>query len=438
MGTKRQGKAAGAKGAAGWSVVAVLAALLMVSVNLRPAITTLAGAMGKLEDGFGVDRHLLPALGALPVLAFGISAPLGPWLAKRLGSGWAVAVALLVLAAALVARALVPGFIFPGTFFAGSAIMAASVLLPQIVKEYHGSGWWTGLCTMGFGLGAALGAGLVQPLQAALGGSLAGALAVWAVPAVIGALMVGSAVRQGPVRQGPVRQGPVRAVAAATSSGGPAAADAPGEPARRSLRTQRTAWAVAAFFGLQALLYFAVTSWLAVFLESKGLGPAEAAALLAWFSIAGLPAGLLVPVLAGRPAVLRIMAPGLGVLIAAALLGVLVAPAGLQFPLIGILGFVQSAPFGLGMALIVIRSSGPRTAGRLSAMSQGLGFAVASLGPLAAGLLHEWSGAWTPSFVMLAAVALLVAAAGFFAVNGPVVDAGEAVEHEKEPAAVGR
>ncbi|WP_120520576.1 MFS transporter [Arthrobacter celericrescens] len=413
--------------AAAWSVVAVMAALLMVSVNLRPAITTMAGVMGKLDNGFGVDGHLLPALGALPVLAFGISAPLGPWLARRLGTGWAVAAALLVLAAALVARALVPGFVFPGTFLAGSAIMAASVLLPQIVKEYHGTGWWTGLCTMGFGLGAALGAGLVQPLQAVLGGSLSGALAVWAVPAVIGALMVGSAVRQGPVR-------PVSAAAA----GSTAAADAPGEPARRPLRRQRTAWAVAAFFGLQALLYFAVTSWLAVFLESKGIAPADAAALLAWFSFAGLPAGLLVPVLAGKRAVLRIMAPGLGFLIAAALLAVLVAPADMQFPLIGILGFVQSAPFGLGMALIVIRSSGPRTAGRLSAMSQGLGFAVASLGPLAAGLLHEWSGAWAPSFVMLAAVALLVAVAGFLAVNGPVVDAGETVAREKVPAAVGR
>jgi len=204
------------------------------------------------------------------------------------------------------------------------------------------------------------------------------------------------------------------------------------------LRKQRTAWAVAAFFGLQALLYFAVTSWLAVFLESKGLDPAGAAALLAWFSMAGLPAGLLVPVLAGKRAVLRLMAPGLGILIAAALLGVLVAPASMQFPLIGILGFAQSAPFGLGMALIVIRSSGPRTAGRLSAMSQGFGFAVASLGPLAAGLLHEWSGSWTPSFVMLTAVALLVAVAGYLAVNGPLVDAGEAVVHKREPAAVGR
>ncbi|OFI39268.1 MFS transporter [Arthrobacter sp. SW1] len=402
-----------------WSTAAVMVSLLLVSVNLRPAITTVAVVMGRLEHGYGVDGHLLPVLGALPVLAFGVSAPLGPWLAKRLGTGRAVALALFVLAAALAARALVPGLLLPGTFLAGAAIMTASVLLPQIVKEYHGTGWWTGLCTMGFGLGAALGAGLVQPLQAALGGSLGGALAIWAVPAVLGGVVVGAAVKTGPRRA---------ALYADTSE----------RPVRRRLRTQRTAWAVAAFFGLQALLYFAVTSWLAVFLESKGLSPADAAAMLAWFSFAGLPAGLLVPVFAGRPAVLRIMAPGLGLLIAASLLGVLLAPAEMQLPLIGILGFAQSAPFGLGMALIVLRSSGPRTAGRLSAMSQGFGFAVASLGPLAAGLLHEWSGTWAPSFVFLAGVALLVAVAGFLAVNGPEVDGGETAGRATEPAAVGR
>ena len=34
-------------------------------------------------------------------------------------------------------------------------------------------------------------------------------------------------------------------------------------------------------------------------------------------------------------------------------------------------------------------------------MSQGLGFAFASLGPLGAGFLHEWSGGWDASFLGL-------------------------------------
>ncbi|WP_284988883.1 MFS transporter [Arthrobacter sp. efr-133-TYG-120] len=417
----------------------ILVALALVSINLRPAITTIAGTMGQLQAGFGLDAHLLPLLGALPVLAFGVSAPCGPWLARRLGSGRAVAAALLVLAAALIVRVFVPGLLLPGTFLAGASIMTASVLVPQIVKANRGTGWWTGLCTMGFGLGAALGAGLVQPLQQALGGSLAWALAVWAVPALLGATLIH---RTGQPAGRPDGTGE-------TETGGPAsgaglqktttAGGATGETGTIPLRKQRTAWAVTAFFGLQAMLYFAITSWLAVFLVSKGQTVADAAGLLAWFSVAGLPASLLAPVLAGRRAVLKVMAPGLGLLVAAALIGVLTAPVALQFLMVGVLGIVQSAGFGLGMALVVIRSTGPQSAGSLSAMSQGLGFALASLGPLGAGFLHEWSGGWDVPFWALAAEAVLLAVAGFLAVRGPAVSV-EAVEteHRGEPAAVGR
>ena len=188
------------------------------------------------------------------------------------------------------------------------------------------------------------------------------------------------------------------------------------------------------------MLYFAVTSWLTVFLVSKGLTAGDAAALLAWFSVAGLPASLLAPVLASRPAVLKIMAPGLGVLVAAALLGVLAGPAELQFLLVGVLGVVQSAGFGLAIALVVLRSAGPQTAGKLSAMSQGLGFALASLGPLGAALLHDVTGGWEAAFWALAGVAMLLALAGYFAVKGRIVsvEEGAVPAGEARPAGVGR
>ncbi|TQS94445.1 MFS transporter [Arthrobacter sp. TS-15] len=394
-----------------------LIALVMVSVNLRPAITTVAGVMNQVPGVFSLDPSLLPVLGTLPVLAFGISGPIGPWLAQRLGTGRAVAVALLVLAAALVIRATVPALLLPGTFLAGMAIMTASVLVPQIVKANRGTGWWTGLCTMGFGLGAALGAGLVQPLEQAFGGNLASALAVWAVPALIGAFLI--------------HRSGGRPTAAPTTAGTVTGATDVVTP----LRKQRTAWAVTAFFGLQAMLYFAITSWLAVYLVSRGLAQADAAALLAWFSLAGLPASLLAPVLAGRPGILRIMAPGLGLSVAAALLGVLMAPLELQFLAVGVLGIVQSAGFGLAMALVVIRSDGPQSAGRLSAMSQGFGFALASLGPLGAGVLHTITGGWALTFWALAAEAVVLAGAGFFAIRGPLVslEATESAERAAPP-----
>ncbi|WP_248763334.1 MFS transporter [Pseudarthrobacter sp. SSS035] len=421
MQEKRQAGPGPSTGGSRFYAGLALLALVLVSVNLRPAITTIAGVMNQLQGAFSLDPSLLPLLCTLPVLAFGVSGPIGPWLAKRLGTGRAVALALLILAVALIVRVVVPALLLPGTFLAGMAIMTASVLVPQIVKANRGTGWWTGLCTMGFGLGAALGAGLVQPLEQAFGGSLTWALAVWAVPALLGAVLI--------------QRSGGRSPAAVTTAGSPSGVSGTVTP----LRKQWTAWAVTAFFGLQAMLYFAITSWLAVYLVSLGLSPADAAALLAWFSLAGLPASLLAPVLASRPAVLRFMAPGLGLLVAAALLGVLLAPAGLQFVAVGLLGTVQSAGFGLAMALVVIRSAGPQSAGRLSAMSQGFGFALASLGPLGAGLLHTLTGGWEVTFWALAAEAVVLAGAGYFAIRGPVVSvepAGLSTEPHTKPSLV--
>ncbi len=312
----------------------MLLALVVVSVNLRPAITTIAGGvMNQVPGAFNLDPALLPLLGTLPVLAFGISGPIGPWLARRFGTGRAVALALLVLAAALVVRATVPALLLTGTFLAGMAIMTASVLVPpQIVKANRGTGWWTGLCTMGFGLGAALGGRTGPATGHAFGGNLPSALAVWL------------SQRCWELPDPPYRR-PRRGDGAARSlAGGDAASTIVTRKRAVPLRKQRTAWAVTAFFGLQAMLYFAITSWLAVYLVSRGLAAADAAALLAWFSLAGLPASLLAPVLAGRPAILRIMAPGLGVSVALALLGVLASPVELQFLMVGILGGLCRAP----------------------------------------------------------------------------------------------
>ena len=280
----------------------VLLGLVMVSVNLRPAITTVAGVMNQVPGVFGLDPSLLPLLGTLPVLAFGVSGPIGPWLARRWGTGRAVAVALVVLAAALTVRATVPALLLPGTFLAGMAIMTASVLVPQIVKANRGTGWWTGLCTMGFGLGAALGAGLVQPLQHAPRRQPAMGLGR------MGAACPGRRQPHSPIRRYPLerRRSDERwrrvVVGRHQQSrhqrtwprevGHPAAKAAHCVGSDRVLRPSS-----------HALLRHHVVAG-SVF----GIPGARASRIggpLAWFSLAGLPASLLAPVLAGRPGILK-------------------------------------------------------------------------------------------------------------------------------------
>ena len=46
------------------------------------------------------------------------------------------------------------------------------------------------------------------------------------------------------------------------------------------------------------------------------------------------------------------------------------------------------------MTLIVLRSRDAHVAANLSGMAQGIGYTVASMGPLAVGVVHEVTGGW--------------------------------------------
>ncbi|MEA5455717.1 MFS transporter [Sinomonas sp. JGH33] len=403
---------------------------LLISLNLRPAITSVAAAFPALAGAFGSayapGSPWLAALGSAPILAFGLSAPLGPWLARRWGLAPALTTSMLALAAALALRVASPALLLPGTVVAGCAIMVGSVLIPQLVKASGGSTWLSGVTTMGMAGGAAIGAALLIPSATWWG--LPGALGAWALPAVAAGAVAWASLRPRRESAAPREEAPpssavpspapgsgeiARAVAAPSSAGA--------SPRRPRLLRHRTALAITAYFGVQALLYFAVTSWLATYLADRGSNAAAASGLLAWFSVAGLPASFVVPVIVGRRRGARIVGPGIGLAIAACLVWVLAGPLSIMPLAIAALGFSQGSTLAFAFTLIVVRSHDAVTAGRLSALAQGAGFALASVGPFAAGWAHGTTGGWAAPFVGMAVAAVVLAGLGALAVRGPEV-----------------
>ena len=134
--------------------------------------------------------------------------------------------------------------------------------------------------------------------------------------------------------------------------------------------------------------------------------PAQQAAVqLAWVSLAGLPASLIVLVAAGlvrRQHKLAILAVT-GMLIGLA--GVIFAPLELSTLFAGVLGLSLGASFGLGIALIVLKAEGDVTA--FSAVTQGFGYVFAAIGPLAIGLLRGAGMPWAGAFGMLAVIVVV-------------------------------
>jgi MFS transporter, CP family, cyanate transporter len=159
-----------------------------------------------------------------------------------------------------------------------------------------------------------------------------------------------------------------------------------------SLLRDRVAWQVTGFLGMQSLAFYVLTSWLPAIMRDHGYAPATAGLMLSVVMLFGIPAGLVVPMLAAR---MRDQRPLVVAAMAAMALGValLQTPVGGWFCVIA-LGVGTGSAFPLAFTLISLRSPSPSVAARLSGMAQGVGYLVAGLGPFGFGVMNDVTGDW--------------------------------------------
>lgn len=169
----------------------LLLGLVLVALNLRPALSSMAPLLGEVSDQLGLSAAQAGLLTTLPVLCLGIFAPLAPILARRFGTERVVLGILLTLGGGIVLRSCLGEVgLFAGSILAGASIGVIGVLLPGIIKrDFAGhAGTMTGVYTMALCLGAALAAGATVPLSHYFGNSWALGLGFWALPAVLAAV----------------------------------------------------------------------------------------------------------------------------------------------------------------------------------------------------------------------------------------------------------
>lgn len=96
------------------------------------------------------------------------------------------------------------------------------------------------------------------------------------------------------------------------------------------------------------------------------------------------------------------------------MLGLAFAPLAQRFVWATALGLSLGAAFALSLSFVVFRARSTAEAASLSAVTQGVGYAIAALGPLLMGLVHTATGSWVaPALGLVAASAL----AGVFGVR---------------------
>lgn len=369
------------------STVALGGIIVLTAINMRTAV----GSVPPLLDEITADVPLSAAAAGLlttfPVLCMAAGAPLAPVVARRIGHEAGLAIVALTIAAGIAARA--PGSataLFAGTALAGFGMALGNILAPAIIKRDFRDqvGTVTGLYTMGMAASGGIAAASSVPIERALGTDWRLALAVWAVPALLVALVWTSLAAEG----------------ARTARRTPD----PPKPSTALLR-DRVAVQVTLFTGFQTLLFFSLLSWLPEMLRDAGISRASSGTLLSVMLFTSIPTCLAVPVLVGRRGDQRVAVCVTLATLTAGLVGLLVWRAQAALAWVTLIGLAQGSLLGLAYLFFAVRSRDAAGAGRLAAVAQTFGFLIAALGPLAVGALHDATGGWTvPLAFLLAAV----------------------------------
>ncbi|RQU16109.1 MFS transporter [Burkholderia cenocepacia] len=371
-----------------------LAAIVLVGLNLRPALAAIGPLLDMIQRATGIGDGAASLLTTIPALLMGLGALSARRLQRMTGiaGGVWLGVALIGLACASRVGAQHAWLLLASACCAGVGIAMVQALLPGFVKAHFATriGGAMGVYSTSI-MGGAVLASVVAPFAAARWGWLA-ALAGWALPAALAALAWPLASR-----------------------GGDALAAGPASVSNaRPLRSPR-AWRLALFFGIATGAYTLVLAWLPPYYMRLGWSPTAAGSLLGGVTLAEVVAGLTISATIDR---LPDRRPALHAAIASLFVGLLVmlaAPDALALPAALLLGAGIGALFPLSLIVTVDHAATPADAASLTGFVQGVGYLVAGVFPFAAGLVREHLADLTPAWIAMTCLCavLFVLAAGF-------------------------
>ncbi|WP_281662626.1 cyanate transporter [Paraburkholderia fungorum] len=382
-----------------WRDALWLGVIVVIGINLRPLLTSISPLMTTIRAATGLSFYGASLLTSLPVVAMGIGAFGAGALTRTIGETRGVALGLLAIGLACGARwatvASGAGLLFTAAL-AGVGVAAIQALLPAVMKQrFHtrvplAMGVFSASIMGGGGLGARL-----SPWVSNATGSWHAGLAVWAIPALLALICwLGLNLR---------------------SSAGVAAQSAVTRPVAPLSWRKRRAWTLGLYFGIVNGGYTTLVAWLPAFYQQRGVSVTDSGSLLAGMTMFQAAAALLLPLAAApfrdrRPwLVLGLSAQFVG------LLGLILWPDAAPLVWVGVAGAGLGGTFSLTLVTAMDHSADHRVAGKLVAFTQGVGFIVAAVAPVFAGIVRGWSGGFGAAWIMLAvSIAAMIAVSCLF------------------------
>ncbi|WP_433200472.1 MFS transporter [Nocardia sp. CA-107356] len=374
----------------------VLAAIVVSALTLRVAVTAFSPLAERIGADIGYSTAVVGVFGMIPTLMFAVSGLLTPLFVRRLGLERTALVAMVLAGLGMLIRALVGGtaelLIFSALALGGMGI--GNVVIPPLVKRYFPDrlALVSSLYITMVQLGTVVPALIAVPVAEAHGWRIS--LGLWAILGFAAALPWIGVLRD--------RRGRDRV----DSTGLPPRTTEPKGKVWRS----PVAWGMAGMFGMTSLTTYSMFTWLPKILSEAGASAGYGGTMVGVFALVGLVSAFTAPTIVARFRNPFPFVVGCAVFFFTAFAGLLIAPMTATLLWVVLLGLGPST-FPMALTLINMRTRTPQGSASLSGFTQGVGYAVACIGPVLFGVLHSATDGWAAPFAMLV-VAVLVLLAG--------------------------
>lgn len=368
------------------SRVLFIAAIVLASLNLRPAMASLAPLIETIRLDLALSFTALGLLTTIPVICLGVFPVVANRLATRIGIERALLAALILITLATAARLAGhhAAVLFASAFVVGLGVAGGQAYVPAIAKRHFGAkaSVVTALYATTMSASAVIVVATTPPLTDYLGSWPAG-LAIWCLPAL---LAVGFWI-------------PI-------ASERPPAPRPATKPVGLPWRDQ-IAWRITLFSAVTFILFFSILAWYAPIYQAQGWNDGDAASLVAFLFFAQLVSALVVTAAAARQTGRRLLMLLSTLLSVLGLAGVAYMPLAAPWVWAGSVGLGLGVQFTLALTLPVDYGASPEEVGRLTAMAMSVGYLLASVGPVAIGWLRDLTGSFEVPIAGLVALVLI-------------------------------
>jgi MFS transporter, CP family, cyanate transporter len=365
--------------------------LFLVSMTLRPAITSLSPLLDTIAQDLHVSGLDISLLTSIPVFCMGVFAPLAAKLGARFGLERTLTWCIVLIGIAIGFRisAIHPLALILTAVFSGIGMAVAGPLVSAFIRQYfpNHSAIFVGVYTAGMGIGSTISASFAVPVAHAFG-SWSIALAVWSVFALIALVFWIPFVE---IRR---PKNEHHSVSRVTS--------------QLPWRNKR-AWLYMVIFGLQSGLYYAVATWLAPLASEFGVSLVVAGDIVGVCSIVQMATSFIVPVFVQKSGKVKAWLTWTGILLALGILLIVVFPNPTMLWIGTILIALGTGPlFPLILLLPILDSSSPQFVNDWTSFMLFGGYLFSSLIPMLVGEMHDYFGSYQSGFVSLLIVSILL------------------------------